>query len=85
MIILIQIATALAIGAYVVLSKDSRPNRPDATPRESFQHPDNYLDRDGRPERTAIHDYNGRNRTIDRSRRPSEGPFRRCPLVRDLY
>jgi hypothetical protein len=37
--ILIQIATALAIGAYVVLSKDAHPKRPNATPPESFQHP----------------------------------------------
>jgi hypothetical protein len=37
--ILVQIATALAIGAYVVLSKDAQPVRPHATPRESFQHP----------------------------------------------
>jgi len=37
--ILIQIATALAIGAYVVLSKDAQPKRPDATPRESFARP----------------------------------------------
>ena len=36
---LIQIATALAIGAYVVLSKDAQPKRPHATPRESFDHP----------------------------------------------
>jgi len=35
--ILVQIATALAIGAYVVLSKDARPKRPNATPRESLQ------------------------------------------------
>ena len=33
---ILQIATALAIGAYVVLSKDAQPKRPDATPRESF-------------------------------------------------
>jgi hypothetical protein len=37
--ILVQIATALAIGAYVVLSKDAQPKRPDASPRESFQQP----------------------------------------------
>jgi hypothetical protein len=42
----LQIATALAIGAYVVLSKDAQPKRPDATPRESFQRPaDHLLDR----------------------------------------
>ena len=52
--ILVQIATALAIGAYVVLSKDEQPNRPDATPRESFQHPaDPLLDRADRPELSA--------------------------------
>jgi hypothetical protein len=44
--ILVQIAAALAIGAYVVLSKDVQPKRPDASPRESFQHPANHLDRD---------------------------------------
>jgi hypothetical protein len=58
--ILVQIATALAIGAYVVLSKDAKRKRPDATPRESLrlQHPaDHLLDRDGRPELSAIHDY----------------------------
>ena len=33
MMILIQIVTALAIGAYVVLSKDTQP---DATPRGQF-------------------------------------------------
>jgi hypothetical protein len=41
--IFVQIATALAIGAYVVLSKDSRRKRPDAIPRESFQHPADHL------------------------------------------
>jgi hypothetical protein len=50
---LVQIATALAIGAYVVLSKDAQPKRPDATPRESFQHPADHLDHDGLPERVA--------------------------------
>jgi hypothetical protein len=35
---ILQIATALAIGAYVVLSKDARPKNPDAISRESFQH-----------------------------------------------
>jgi hypothetical protein len=54
--ILIQIATALAIGAYVVLSKDVQSKRPDAAPRASFQHPINHLDRDGRPEFSAIYD-----------------------------
>ena len=44
--ILVQISTALAIGAYVVLSKDTQPKRPDATPRESSQHSaDHLLDR----------------------------------------
>jgi hypothetical protein len=33
--ILVQTATALAIGAYAVLSKDSQSKRPDAIPRES--------------------------------------------------
>jgi hypothetical protein len=47
--ILVQIAAALAIGAYVALSKDVQPKRPDASPRESFQHPaDQFLDRDSR-------------------------------------
>jgi hypothetical protein len=46
--ILVQIATALAIGAYVVLSKDAQPKRPKASPRESFQHTADHLDRDGR-------------------------------------
>jgi hypothetical protein len=57
--IIVQIATALAIGAYVVLSKDSQPKRADATPRESLRlkHPADHLDRDGRPEPSAIHDY----------------------------
>ena len=41
--ILIQIATALAIGAYVVLSKDAQPKRPNATPRESFEHAADHL------------------------------------------
>jgi hypothetical protein len=44
--ILVQIATALAIGTYVVLSKDAQPKRPGATARESSQHPaDHLLDR----------------------------------------
>ena len=34
--ILVQIATALTIGAYVVLSKDGQPKRLDANPRESL-------------------------------------------------
>jgi hypothetical protein len=42
---ILQIGTALAIGAYVVLSKDAQPKRPDATPRESFQHLADHLDR----------------------------------------
>jgi hypothetical protein len=41
--ILVQIATALAIGAYVVLSKDAQPKRPDVTPRQSFQQPADHL------------------------------------------
>lgn len=52
---ILQIGTALAIGAYVVLSKDAQPKRPDATPRKSLQQPADHLDRDGRPERLAIH------------------------------
>jgi hypothetical protein len=55
--ILIQIATALAIGFYVVLSKDAQPERSDATPRASFQHPADHLDRDDLSERLAIRDY----------------------------
>jgi len=51
--ILIQIGTALAIGIYVVLSKDASPKGPAATPRESFQH---RLDRDARPGFSAITD-----------------------------
>ena len=49
---ILHIATALAIGAYVVLSKDAQPKRPDATPRESFQHPAAHLDH-GLPELVA--------------------------------
>jgi hypothetical protein len=48
--ILVQIATALAVGAYVVLSKDAQHKRLDATPRESLrlQHSaDHLLDRAG--------------------------------------
>jgi hypothetical protein len=53
--ILVQIATALAIGAYVVLSRDAQPKRPDATPRKSIQHPaDHLIDRDGHPALSAI-------------------------------
>jgi hypothetical protein len=33
---ILQIATALAIGAYVVLSKDAQHKRLDASPRESL-------------------------------------------------
>ena len=36
---ILEIGTALAIGAYVVLSRDAQPKRLDATPRESLQHP----------------------------------------------
>ena len=44
--ILVQIATALAIGVYVVLSKDAQPKRSNATSRESFRHSaDHLLDR----------------------------------------
>jgi len=35
--ILVQIATALAIGIYVVLSKDVRHKCLDATPRETLR------------------------------------------------
>jgi hypothetical protein len=35
---ILQIATALAIGVYVVLSKDVQPKRSDATVRESLRH-----------------------------------------------
>jgi hypothetical protein len=35
--ILVQIATALAVGAYVVLSRDAQHKRLDATPRESLR------------------------------------------------
>jgi hypothetical protein len=53
--ILIQIATALAIGTYVVLSKDAQPKSPDASPRESFQHPaDHLLDASDREDLAAI-------------------------------
>jgi hypothetical protein len=48
--ILAQIATALAVGIYVVLSKDVQHNCRDATPRESLrlQHSaDHLLDRAG--------------------------------------
>jgi uncharacterized protein YbjT (DUF2867 family) len=43
--ILVQIATALAVGVYVVLSKDAQRKRLDATPRESLrlQHSVDYL------------------------------------------
>ncbi len=44
--ILIQIATALAIGAYVVLSKDGQSERPDATLRDPHPSPDTALRRD---------------------------------------
>ena len=56
LMILVQIATALAIGAYVVLSKDAQHKRRDATPRKSLelQHSaDHLLDRAGRPEPSA--------------------------------
>jgi hypothetical protein len=35
---ILQIATALAVGFYVVLARDVQPKRLDATPRRSFQH-----------------------------------------------
>jgi hypothetical protein len=43
---ILQIAAALAIGAYVVLSKDAQSKRPDTAPRESFQRAIDHLDRD---------------------------------------
>jgi len=46
--ILVPIATALAVGVYVVLSKDAQPERLDAAPRESLRLPhsaDHLLDR----------------------------------------
>ena len=33
---ILQVATALAIGAYAVLSKEAQHGRPDAIPREAF-------------------------------------------------
>ena len=47
---ILQIVTALAIGAYVVLSRDAQPKCPDAALRAPFQHPADRLDCDGRPE-----------------------------------
>jgi len=50
-LIILQFATALAIGAYVVLSKDAQPRRADTTAREAFQlqYPaDHFLERDSR-------------------------------------
>jgi hypothetical protein len=38
LMILVQIATALAIGAYVVLSKDAQHRRLDATPTQGKHH-----------------------------------------------
>ncbi len=35
--ILVPIATALAVGAYVVISKDAPPKRLNAAPRESLR------------------------------------------------
>ena len=52
--ILVQIATALAIGTYVVLSKDAPLEFPAATPRESFQFPSDHLDRAGRQNRKSL-------------------------------
>ena len=49
-VMILQIVTALATGAYVVLSRDAQPKRPDAAPREPFQHPADHLDCDGHPE-----------------------------------
>jgi hypothetical protein len=51
---ILQIATALAIGAYVVLSKDAQLERPDATPRESQHPPHPLVERDGRVSRIEI-------------------------------
>jgi hypothetical protein len=53
---ILQIATALAIGTYVVLSKDPKHKRLDATPRASFRlqdSADHLLDRAARPEPSA--------------------------------
>jgi hypothetical protein len=48
---ILQIATALAIGAYVVLSRDAQPKRADATASEASQHPaDHLFDRNYRPD-----------------------------------
>ena len=46
--ILVPIATALAVGVYVVLSKDAQPERLDAARRESLRllhSADHLLDR----------------------------------------
>lgn len=53
---ILQIGTALAVGVYVVLSRDAQPKRSGAIPREwlQLQHPPDHLDRDGRPELSAM-------------------------------
>lgn len=54
---ILPIATALAVGVYVVLSRDVQPERPESTTGESFQYTaDDLLDREGHPELSAIHD-----------------------------
>jgi hypothetical protein len=70
--ILIQITTALAVGAYVVLSRDAHPKRHGVAPRESIQHPADHLDRDGRPELAMIRDCILLNDN-ESSRRPQRG------------
>jgi hypothetical protein len=47
---ILQVVTALAIGAYVALSRDAPPKRPDAAPREPFQQPADHLDCNARPD-----------------------------------
>ncbi|HEY6620208.1 MAG TPA: hypothetical protein VIY68_11715 [Steroidobacteraceae bacterium] len=47
---ILPIATALAVGVYVVLSKDVQPKRREAATGESFQYPVEHLYCDGRPE-----------------------------------
>jgi len=45
---------SLAIGAYVVLSKDAHLRHSDEAPRESFQFPADHLDRDRRIEISGV-------------------------------
>lgn len=47
---ILPIAIALAVGVYVVLSRDVQPERPESTTGESFQYPaDDLLDSRGSP------------------------------------